>query len=83
MRLSRPCYDKYWRCPGWAGGGWHWPKGEPRCDNGRIQVDYCARLWKWRFWGCGSCGVIVLPYHASKLSPWWWWRQLEWRFRKP
>lgn len=22
MYLRRQCYNKFWRCPGWAGGGW-------------------------------------------------------------
>ena len=38
-RISRPCYDKPHRCPGWAGGGAKYPKGyESRCDNGSIHV---------------------------------------------
>lgn len=36
-RLSRPCYDKAHRCPGWAGGGGRSAK-QSRCDGGRIQV---------------------------------------------
>lgn len=37
MRLSRPCYDKPHRCPGWAGGGTHSAK-EYRCSNGSIRT---------------------------------------------
>lgn len=43
MRLSRPCYDKPHRCPGWAGGGNRFPseKGEAKygsCNNGSIRT---------------------------------------------
>lgn len=38
IRLSRTCYDKAHRCPGWAGGGMKYAKGGSRCDNGRIYV---------------------------------------------
>ena len=36
-RLSRPCYDKAHRCPGWAGGGMKYAK-TTRCADGRIEV---------------------------------------------
>lgn len=37
MRLSRTCYDKSHRCPGWAGGGMHYAKTD-RCIDGRVEV---------------------------------------------
>jgi hypothetical protein len=67
MRLSRPCYDKFHRCPGWNGGGPHYARRH-RCDDGRIQVDHDARLWKWRFWPCNRCDVVVWPYMTRWLS---------------
>lgn len=82
MRLSRPCYDKYWRCPGWAGGG---PKRAKttRCDNGRIAVDWEDRWRLWKFWPCDTCDVVVLPYRLAQLAPsnlWWWldWKVSDW-----
>lgn len=67
MRLSRPCFDKYHRCPGWAGGGMR--RAEVvRCNGGRIDVSNGAR-WKWRFHRCDTCNVIVLPYRARWLFP--------------
>lgn len=72
-RLSRPCYDKFHRCPGWAGGGDTYARVR-RCKDGRIQVDYDDRWWAWKFWPCDTCNVLVLPYHSRKLSvPWLWW----------
>lgn len=66
MRISRPCYDKYHRCPGWAGGGWKYPKKNsryPECDSGSIKVDYEDRFWMWKFWKCNKCDVVVFPHH--------------------
>lgn len=72
MRISRPCYDKFHRCPGWIGGGPRYPRGKSRCDGGRIQVDYNAPLWRFRTWPCNTCNVVVLPYATRWLSaPWW------------
>ena len=68
MRLSRPCYDKIRRCPGWVGGGPKYPRGESRCHNGRIRVDFGARLWKWRFWPCDTCDVVIWPYAIRWFS---------------
>jgi hypothetical protein len=67
MRLSRPCYDKFHRCPGWIGGGPRYAR-RTRCDNGHIQVRYDARLWKWRFWPCNRCDVVVWPYAIRWFS---------------
>ncbi len=39
MRISRGCYDKYHRCPGWAGGGNKYAKVD-RCNNGRLIWPY-------------------------------------------
>jgi hypothetical protein len=73
MRLSRPCYDKYHRCPGWVGGGMHYAK-RMRCSDGRIVVNYEDRLWRWKFQRCNTCNVVVLPYNLVQLAPanvWW------------
>lgn len=67
-RLSRPCFDKYRRCPGWAGSAWKYAKVH-RCDNGFIQIDWEDKLWKWKFWPCNTCNVLVLPYVAHWLFP--------------
>jgi hypothetical protein len=80
MRFSRPCYDKYHRCPGWAGGGFKYANIS-RCDDGTIQTylkDYSRPklLWKWRFHRCNKCNVIVFPYHSRWLDPTW----IFWKF---
>lgn len=80
MKLSRPCYDKYWRCPGWAGGGPHRAK-HTRCDGGSLIIDWQDKWWKWKLHRCGKCGILVLPYHAKKLSLFDLWENLRWRFR--
>lgn len=76
MRISRPCYDKYHRCPGWAGGGMKYAKVE-RCAGGYVQVDYERPLWKWRIHRCNKCGVYVLPFMVGHFAPTWhirvWW----------
>ena len=48
-KLSRPCYDKPHRCPGWAGGGWTYG-GVQHCHDGSITFgmtrEECATLWQ-------------------------------------
>lgn len=68
MRISRPCYDKPRRCPGWAGGGWRYAKTR-RCLDGHVQWPHGVRWW---FGRCDTCGVIVLPYAVSITSPRMW-----------
>lgn len=84
MRISRPCYDKYHRCPGWAGGGMKYAKVQG-CDGGYItypqydvrgKYDYrLKRTWKWRLNKCPKCGVIVLP----SVIRWIDWGWLSWK----
>lgn len=73
MRLSRHCYDKPHRCPGWAGGGWKYPRGAQRCDNGHIEIDYSNR-WKrnWTFHHCDKCDVVCWPIFTQWLDPSYW-----------
>lgn len=81
MRLSRGCYDKYHRCPGWAGGGMRSAKVD-RCEGGRIQIDFDDRWWRWKFHHCGTCDVVVWPYHARWLDPRWYPATFRsWRYR--
>jgi hypothetical protein len=35
--LQRMCYDKFWRCPGWAGGGFRAARRQ-RCTGGSLLV---------------------------------------------
>jgi hypothetical protein len=78
IRISRPCYDKMHRCPGWNGGGTHSAK-VTRCEGGHIYFyarkgsNHVKRLWKWRFNRCPACRVIVLPYMVRWLD-WGWWK---------
>jgi hypothetical protein len=72
VRISRPCYDKMHRCPGWAGGGMRYAKVE-RCDDGRLAGDiYRGFWWAWRVNRCDTCDVYVLPYVVRYLD-WRWW----------
>jgi hypothetical protein len=79
VRLSRPCYDKMHRCPGWAGGGLRYARRD-RCDNGHLgwQI-YEGRLWRWRLNRCPACAVVVLPYVVRWVD--WRWIRSEIRFR--
>lgn len=76
-RVSRGCYDKFRRCPGWAGGGLRYARVR-RCDNGFLNYyatvpggDEVKRLWAWRCNRCPECGVLVLPYATRYLDPSW------------
>lgn len=81
MRISRHCYDKPHRCPGWAGGGWKFAKVH-HCDNGRIQIDYDDRWYKWQIHRCNTCDVRCLPIVVQWLDyRWWgWWltKRVKW-----
>lgn len=72
MRLSRPCYDKPRRCPGWIGGGWKWPKGDHRCDSGYIDFGWESEWWAWHFGRCSVCDVLVLPFNFRFIDPTYW-----------
>jgi hypothetical protein len=82
MRISRPCYDKFGRCPGWNGGGIHNAKVH-RCKGGHIRWykdEKLLRLWKWRFHACDTCNVVVWPYVTRWLDyGWWTWKFQDWR----
>jgi hypothetical protein len=82
VRLSRHCYDKPHRCPGWAGGGAKYPKGESRCNNGHIQIDY-SNWWTrdWTFHRCDKCDVVCWPIVVRELDwHWWRWRLHDWKY---
>jgi hypothetical protein len=79
IRISRPCYDKMHRCPGWAGGGTHFAKKD-RCDGGSLAATnlYDKRAWKWRVNRCPKCGIYILPYVIRLLDTGWWrWKALD------
>ena len=87
MYLSRQCYDKYWRCPGWAGGGWKYPD-QSRCDGGSLMVpDSWDRegtstvpadpWWRWKFYECRKCDVLALPYNTRWVDYTWWAWKIE------
>lgn len=75
--ISRPCYDKPRRCPGWAGGGWKGAKHlycrERDGYSGYVNIDFNSRWWKWKTHKCTGCGVIVLPT-MIRWTDWrsWW-----------
>lgn len=82
MRLSRMCYDKAWRCPGWIGGGPKFATVE-RCDGGRILLGDDAKHWQWKFLRCDTCDVVTWPYVTRYLSlyEWAWKIKFWWRYR--
>jgi hypothetical protein len=77
VRVSRCCYDKMHRCPGWAGPGLRYPKVD-RCVDGRLRRDgvmddiYTGFWWRWRFNRCDTCDLVVLPYGVRYVDPTWW-----------
>lgn len=81
LRLSRPCYDKMHRCPGWAGGGTRFARVS-RCDDGHVrplraggsvESIYQGAFWRLRVNRCDTCGVFTLPY-AIRYLDWRHWR---------
>lgn len=74
MRISRPCYNKYHRCPGWAGGGTRSARVD-RCDGGYIN-GYQKPHWRWRTNRCSKCNVLVLPFNIRYLDLRYW---LKWK----
>lgn len=95
-KLSRPCYDKPNRCPGWAGGAMKFAKVD-RCPSGYItfgmsydeysdlEMDFDgAEMLRYprpfAFGQCNRCDVIVLPFWTRKLSVFHWIRRAQWHF---
>jgi hypothetical protein len=75
--ISRPCYDKPHRCPGWAGGGWLRALVS-RCESGSLgRIDYRRRFWRGA--RCPECNLYVLPIATQKVDPTFIW----WRIRHP
>jgi len=80
MRLSRTCYDRPHRCPGWAGGGWKTARTD-RCDNGSIRTknDGYPGEHRWRFGHCTECNTVTWPVVTRWLDPGWlrwvWWER--------
>lgn len=75
--LSRHCYDKPHCCPGWAGGGWKYPK-KRRCsrENGAYLDFRLTETWGyprfWQFhWHRHHCGALVVPHITRWIDPTW------------
>lgn len=84
MRLSRPCYDKPHRCPGWAGGGTRYAKANRCTCGGSMPGFYDRRAWRWRPYRNAACGVLVLPYVVRWLDLRYWpWKiqDVRWKIR--
>jgi hypothetical protein len=75
VRLRRTCYDKPHRCPGWAGGGWRYPRpSRDVCDGGSLVATmYVGRWWRWRFHRCPTCGTWAWPPVTKWADPTWLW----------
>ena len=86
IRLSRPCYDKPHRCPGWAGGGLKYAKVD-RCADGHIKIpsrlEECVDVatgefddnpgaHPFRFGSCDTCNVITWPWATRLIDPSHW-----------
>ena len=79
FRISRPCYSKMHRCPGWAGGGMRYAKRDRCAGTGYVgsprrgsRIIYEGKLWRLRVNRCTACGVWVLPWAVRYLDPGWW-----------
>lgn len=80
MRISRPDYDKYRRCPGWVGGGFRFAKVD-RCNNGFLDIDYDKPYWKWLVYRCSICRAVVLPYYIRWVDPSWYYWYISFKLR--
>lgn len=70
-RISRPCYDKMHRCPGWAGGGTRYAR-QQICFGGHLGDGiYYRKTWWLRLNRCKDCRLLVLPFAV---------RYVDWRF---
>jgi hypothetical protein len=82
MRVSRPCYDKYWRCPAWAGPGMRYAKVQT-CEGGSLaRVINWNRRWKWKFHRCPTCGMWIMPFVVRYVDPTNWWSYVRWQVRR-
>lgn len=71
MYLSRHHYDKPWRCPGWAGGGWSHPEAQS-CPGGWIPIYDVEVSWpRWRSYRCNKCDVRTIPLVTRWVDPTW------------
>lgn len=71
ISIRRACYDKPHRCPGWAGGGFRYPKdGKTICANGYFPYTD-SRFDGWKLRRCTTCGTVRLPIHLKWLDPSW------------
>lgn len=70
IHIRRACYDKPWRCPGWAGGGWRYPK-KTVCEGGSIghYESKLANLFLPR--RHADCGTVRLPLIVKWVDPTW------------
>lgn len=75
-RVRRGCYDKYHRCPGWAGGGLRYAEVTV-CEGLTSLPDaYEGNGFKFH----PDCGTLVLPRWTKWLDPTWWLSVIRFRF---
>lgn len=87
MRFQRHCYNKMWRCPGWAGGGWSTNRfGRDKCDGGSFARKYMSPGWRWytnwQFHRCDTCGTVAIPHVTRWLDPTWYRWGVNWDFKQ-
>ena len=89
--MSRPCYDKPHRCPGWAGGGWksskvnHCQSGSIRTHDMRLEQEDGRPVLvggypgehRWRFGRCYKCDVVTWPYNIRWIDPTHWANEVQ------
>ncbi len=93
-RLSRQCYDKFWRCPGWAGGGFRAARWQ-RCTGGSLLMPGIRTVanvrgdapgefvpddpwWKWRLHACNRECGVLALPYVTRWADPSW---LWWRLR--
>ncbi|MGY0497113.1 hypothetical protein ACWZHB_01255 [Nocardia sp. FBN12] len=88
-KISRPCYDKSWRCPGWNGGGMRYAKvaycpsgyitwGMSRAALEHLPSAEVSRYPAWNALGqCSKCDVRVLPAWVRQLDPTYWLGEIQ------
>lgn len=76
MYLRRQCYDKPWRCPGWAGGGWQMTYYDSKPADDWTDEEWKSSSARRRHWWQPRHRCKSGTLWRARLSedPWWSWR---------